>query len=348
MALSRSLKMLIIAVLTATSVTLVIVSGVFRHKPVTLRGAIIRRDADPRREIPIADARIVVTNPVSSSSGKSDLSDFFGLSGKQSTLGETRSDASGFFSITLPKDVRRGRAISFQLMHNDYQETAINDYVGDKTYILRMQPSRAEEQSRHQGPESTLSHVLVRYSAKATTLANIGSAARTFEVVNKANQPCDASGPCSPDHRWKAAIGSLSLDAGEGNEFRNARASCIAGPCPFTSLDESGLTRGGRNISVSARNWSDTTVFLIEAEVVHPMVADTARDSHPVILGRTMSFTIPAAAQGVSIQAELDGETIVFPLGPALILSWAECSAKVDNEKAEVYRCVLKPGYRFH
>jgi hypothetical protein len=344
---SRRIKVLIIAILTAASVTLVIVSGVFRHKPLTLRGAVIRRDSDPHREIPIADARIVVTNRVPANAGNSELSDFFGLSGKQSMLSETRSDASGFFSLTLPKDVRRGRAITFELMHNDYPETAINDYVGDRTYILRMQPSRAEP-NRHQGPESTLGHVLVRYSAKAITLANIGSAARTFEVVNKANQPCDSAGPCSPDHRWKAAVGSLSLDAGEGNEFRNARASCIAGPCPFTALDESALTRGGRNIGVTARNWSDTTVFLIEAEVVHPMVADTAHDSHPVILGRTMSFTIPAAAQGVSIQAELDGETIVFPLGPALILSWADCSAKVDNEKAEVYRCVLKPGYRFN
>jgi hypothetical protein len=343
----RRTKVVMIAILTAASVILVIVSGVFRHKPVTLKGAVIRRDADPHREIPIADAHIVVTNPLPGTTGKSDLSDLLGLTGKQSVLGETRSDASGFFTITLPRDVRRGRAISFELMHNDYPETAINDYVGDKTYILRMQPSRAEAQNRHQGPESTLGHVLVRYSAKATTLVNIGSAARTFEVANKANQPCDTTGPCSPDHRWKAAIGSLSLDAGEGNEFRNARASCIAGPCPFTSLEENGFTRGGRTISVTARNWSDTTVFLIEAEVVHPMVADTAHDSHPVILGRTMSFTIPAAAQGVSIQAELDGETIVFPLGPALILSWADCSAKVDNEKAEVYRCVLKPGYRF-
>jgi hypothetical protein len=343
----RKLKVLIIAVLTAASVILIIVSGVFRHKPVTLRGAVIRRDPDPRREIPIADARVVVMDRTASIPGKSDLSDFFGLTGKEGLLGETRSDASGFFSITLPKEVRRGRAITFEMDHGDYQATAIHDYVGEKTYILRMQPSRSEEQGRHQGPESTLGHVLVRYSAKATTVANIGSAARMFEVANKANQPCDAAGPCSPDHRWKAAVGSLSLDAGEGNEFRNARASCIAGPCPFTSLDESGLTRGGRTINVSARNWSDTTVFLIEAEVVHPMVADTARESHPVILGRTMSFTVPPAAQGVSIQAELDGETIVFPLGPALILNWADCSAKVDNEKAEVYRCVLKPGYRF-
>ena len=337
-----------IAVLTASAVILMIVSGIFRRKPLTMKGAVIRRDADPRRELPIADARIVVTNRLAPNTGKSDISDFFSLNSKDGKLGEATSDASGYFSITLPKDVRRGRAITFELNHDDYRALAVNEYVGDRTYVIRMEPSRPEDQGGHQQPESTLGHVLVRYSAKATTMANIGSAAKTFEVVNKGNQRCDGRGPCSPDRKWKAATGSMSLDAGVGNEFHNARASCIAGPCPFTSLDDSGLTKGGRNISVTARNWSDTAVFLIEAEVVHPMVSDTTRESHPVVLGRTLSFTIPAAAEGVSIQAELDGETIVFPLGPALILSWADCNTRVDSEKTKVYRCVLKPGYRFN
>jgi hypothetical protein len=349
MALSRKVKVVIIAVLTATAVILLIVTGAFRRKPLKLRGAVIRRDADPRKGLPVADARIVVANRPPANTGTTDLSSLFDLGSKQSDIAEAISDASGFFTITLPKDVRRGRAITFALSHADYPLTTINDYVGDKIYILRMDPGRTEEhRGRQQQPESTLGHVLVRYSAKATTLANIGSAARTFEVVNQANQPCDGKGPCSPDRKWKAAVGSLSLDAGAGNEFQSARASCIAGPCPFTSLDDSGLARGGQVISVSARNWADTAVFLIEAEVVHPMVSDTTRESHPIVLGRTMSFTIPPTAEGVSIQAEVDGETIVFPLGPALILSWADCTARVDTDKTKVYRCVLKPGFRFN
>ena len=345
---SRKLKAGGIAVLTAAVVTLVIVSGVFQRKPLTLKGAIVRRDADARKQLPIANARVIVSDRQSPDAAKSDLTDFFSLKAKGRQLVEANTDESGFFSVTLPKDVRRGRAITFELSHNDYQTGRINDYVGDKTYVLRMEPSHPEEQPGHQQPESTLSHVLVRYSAKATTMANIGSAAKTFEVVNKANQRCDSRGPCSPDRKWKAAVGSMTLDAGVGNEFVNARASCIAGPCPFTSLDNSALVHGGQTISVTARNWSDTAVFLIEAEVVHPMVSDTVRESHPVVLGRTMSFTIPAAAEGVTIQAEVDGETIVFPLGPALILSWADCSARMDSEKTKVYRCALKPGYRFN
>ena len=337
-----------IAVLTVSAIILLIVTGVFRRKPLTLKGAVIRRDVDSRRELPIADAHVVISNRPPANTAKSDLANFFNLNPKEGELAEVTSDESGFFSITLPKDVRRGRAITFQLSHSDYPTTVVNDYVGDKLYILRMETGRTEDHRGRQQPEAILGHVLVRYSAKATTVANIGSAARTFEVVNKANQPCDGQGPCSPDHRWKAAVGSLTLDAGTGNEFHNARASCIAGPCPFTSLDDRSLARGGQVITVSAHNWSDTAVFLIEAEVVHPMVSDTARESHPIVLGRTMSFTVPASAEGVSISAELDGETIVFPLGPALILSWADCSERVDPDKTRVYRCVLKPGYRFN
>jgi hypothetical protein len=345
---SRKLKILIIGALTAAVVILFIVSGVFRRKALTLRGAVIRRDADPRRELPVADVTINITNRQLANPRQSDLATLFNLnSGETPVLGEAKTDASGFFSITLPKDVRRKQAITFELNHSDYSNGSINDYVGDKVYVLRMDPSHPAEQVRRTQPESTIAHVLVRYSAEATTITNVGSAAKTFEVINKGNQPCDGHGPCSPDRKWKAAVNSLTLDAGAGNEFQNARASCIAGPCPFTTLDDSGLTRGGRTITASARNWSDTAVFLIEAEVVHPMVSDTARESHPVVLGRTMSFTLPQSAEGVSIQAELDGETIIFPLGPALIVSWADCSVRVENDKTKVYRCVLKPGYRF-
>jgi hypothetical protein len=40
----------------------------------------------------------------------------------------------------------------------------------------------------------------------------------------------------------------------------------------------------------------------------------------------------------------------VFPLGPNLSLSWATCNVRIgteEEEKTTVYRCELKPGYRF-
>ncbi|MEI9974326.1 MAG: hypothetical protein WDO73_21125 [Ignavibacteriota bacterium] len=66
-----------------------------------------------------------------------------------------------------------------------------------------------------------------------------------------------------------------------------------------------------------------------------------------MIFGTALTFTLPVAAEGVSIQAELDKNMIVFPLGPSLILSWADCQLLVNKDQTRVYRCELKPGYRF-
>jgi hypothetical protein len=85
----------------------------------------------------------------------------------------------------------------------------------------------------------------------------------------------------------------------------------------------------------------------LEAEVYKTAVSDILRQSYPVIFERALTFTLPASAEGVSIQAELNGTTIVFPLGPALFLSWANCQALVNKDQTKLYRCELKPGFRF-
>jgi hypothetical protein len=210
-----------------------------------------------------------------------------------------------------------------------------------------MVPISHETRVQSDRPEAAVSNVRVRYSVKTTTEADVGSAVKTFQVANKGDVPCKGSHPCSPDGKWKAALSSATLDAGEGNEFRNARVSCIAGPCPFSRVEFEDLSRGGRKVNVSVRNWSDTTTFLVEAEVVHPMVSDLVRESYPVIFGRALNFSLPPLAEGPSIEAEINGESIVFPLGPDLYLSWADCHVRVDKDQAKAYRCELKPGYRF-
>jgi hypothetical protein len=196
-------------------------------------------------------------------------------------------------------------------------------------------------------PQVKVGNVRVRYSIKAMTELNVGSAVNTFAVENKGNVPCKGQHPCSPDGKWKAAVGSASLDAGPGNEFRDARVSCIAGPCPFTQIESDRFSQGGRVITASARNWSDTTTFLLEAEVFHPMVSDIIHESYPVIFGNGLNFTLPAAAEGVNMQADIDGQTVIFPIGPSLFLSWAGCNARVNPDQTRVFRCTLRPGYRF-
>jgi hypothetical protein len=301
-----------------------------RHRSkrsMSLKGAVIKQDTDTKKELPIADVQLTVA------SGDS--------------VNNCKSDSSGFFHLNLDPGVEPGTSVTLRFRHPEYLPLDLNELAGDKLYVARMLPVPRQTRTEPSRPEIVVANVLARYSIKATTAANIGSAVKPFQVVNTGNVPCNGRQPCSPDGRWKAAIGSASLDAGEGSEFQNARASCIAGPCPFTKIESDGFSRGGRTIYVSARNWSDTTTFLLEAEVFHPMVRDNVRKSYPVIFGRALNFTLPAMAEGMSIQAEINGETIIFPLGPNLFLSWAECNARVNNGQTTIYRCELKPGYRF-
>jgi len=290
-----------------------------------LRGAVIVQDSDPRKQLPIAGVDISAADDLAPS--------------------PATSDASGFFLLKLRGRIRKGHALVLHFQHPQYLPLDLRDTVSNHLYVVRLTPVPGKSVVENQ-PRVNVTDVRVRYTINSMTELNVGSAVKTFEVQNKGNVPCKGQHPCSPDGKWKAAIGGASLDAGAGNEFRDVRASCIAGPCPFTRI-EGDLPRGGRTIQVSARDWSDTATFLVEAEVFHPMVSPIEYWSYPVVVGEGLSFSLPPAAESVSIEAELDRQTIIFPLGPALFLSWAACETGGDPDKARIYRCAPKPGYRF-
>jgi hypothetical protein len=299
-----------------------------RHrKAVDLRGAVMMLDTDPRKELPIADVEITAAHG--------------------SAVAAVKSDSSGFFALKLRKGIKKGESVTLQFRHPNYRPLDLTEVVGDKLYIGHLVPLSRQDQDTDSRPATTVGNVRVRYSIKATQDLNIGSAVRVFQIVNTGNVPCKGHWPCSPDGKWKAGIGSASLDAGQGNEFRDARVSCIAGPCPFTKVEFDGFSKGGQTIMVSARGWSDTATFLLEAEVFRKMASEVIHESYPVIFGRALNFTVPTGAEGISIEADIPAETIIFPLGPALFLSWANCNARVNRDQTSVYRCELKPGYRF-
>jgi hypothetical protein len=324
----RKIAIWAFAIATVAGVVAGVLVAIRKAQPITIKGAVLSADADPQKQLPIADVEITGMNgsgPVSSS----------------------KSDSSGFFSLTLRRGLRRRHPVTLRFRHPDYLPLDLNEFVSDNLYIARMEPIHHTTHVDSGRPDIGIANVRVRYSVKATTEADVGSAVKTFEVVNTGNVLCKGRHPCSPDGKWKAALASASLDAGEGNQFRNARVSCIAGPCPFAKVEFEDLSRGGRKVNVSVRDWSDTTTFLMEAEVVHPMVSDIVRESYPVIFGRALNFSLPPLAEGPSIEAEVNGESIVFPLGPDLFLSWADCHVRVDTDQTKAYRCELKPGYRF-
>ncbi|PYV47071.1 MAG: hypothetical protein DMG94_07585 [Acidobacteria bacterium] len=298
-----------------------------RRRTTKIQGAVITRNADPRKQLPIADVEVTANDGYS--------------------MVQSKSDASGLFTIVLRKPLLRGQIISLQFQHRDYAPLSLTVNAPGNITVAALTPVVRTTPIVDNSARQTIGNTVVRYSIKTASTVPIGSAVRAFEAVNEGGVPCAAHLQCSPDGKWKAATGSTSLDAGEGNEFRNARASCISGPCPFTRIDPSGLAHDGRIISVTGTTWSDTATFLVEAEVVHPMTTDVVRNSYPAIFGDALNFTLPPSAEGVSIQADLNGETIVFPLGPALILSWADCNLRVNRDQTRVFRCELKPGYRW-
>jgi hypothetical protein len=299
-----------------------------------IQGATIRRDSDTRKEAPIAGVSITASH------GDSVIT--------------SQSDASGYFKIAFPGTVLPGQTVTLSFRHADYRPVDLSVIIRFRSSLRRlvvvaMDPAKSSANIDSDSSAPAVSNIKVRYTVNLQSEENIGNAVRVFQVVNRGNVPCRHRYPCSPGGDWKAAYASVELDAGNGNEFRDARASCIAGPCPFTRIAPTGFAGDERTIVVSALDWSDTVTFLVEAEVFHKAIVSNVRESYPVVFGRSVSFTLPSSAEGVSFEAELNGLPMVFPLGPELYLSWATCSARPSSQadKSTVYQCELKPGYRF-
>jgi len=311
------------------AVALAAVAWHYINKPMSLRGAVIQQNEDPKKQSPITDVAIDASNHEASRAATSDF--------------------SGYFKLTLRPGMKRGQPITLQFRHPDFEPVDLESTVSDKVFVVRMVPlHRDDTDETPEQPQVFVSNIFVRYSIESTAAVNIGTGVTTFQAVNKGNVPCDRRGTCSPDNKWKASIGGATLDAGQGNVFENARVSCIAGPCAFTKIESDNFSQTARKISVSVRGWSDTTTFLFQAEVFRQEISDIVRSSYPVIFGRALNFSLPAAAQGPSLEAEVAGTHIVFPLGPAPTLSWAVCNVKVGKDQSKSYRCELKQGYRFH
>jgi len=325
---AKKITLWILVVFLLTVAVAITVSVIRKRRQITLRGAVIRADADPSKQAPISNANIAAIT--------------------EGITRQTTSDQSGMFTLTLPKGFRSRQDITLRLSHPDYHSLQFDEVAANKLLVARMVPDHVtSETSTAKPPVQVISNIRVRYVVRSTELADVGSEVKAFQVANAGDVPCNNQPPCSPDERWKAATGSLSLDAGAGNQFRNTRVSCIAGPCPFTQVENQTLSPDARRLTVAVRNWSDTVTFLVEAEVVHSAENDMVRAAYPAIFGPSLSFSLPASAEGPSIEAELNGEAIVFPLGSDLSLSWAHCTEGKVNDQVIAYRCELKPGYRF-
>ena len=299
--------------------------------PLTLTGAVLRQDTDPWKQTPLANVGVTA------------------LDG--SLLVQGTSDSSGLFRLTIRRGVYTGRFLKLKFKHVGYEPLEMTvTSAADKLYIVRLHPVAASLRLDRVNPPAkilSVKDVRVRYLFKDQTTINVGTLAKQFDVPNVGNVPCQNRQPCSPDGTWKAADKLLPLDAEPGNEFQNMRVSCIAGPCPFTKVRPDDMPHSARKVEVSVLNWSDTAGFLVEADVTRTMATDVLHYSYPFIVGQSMNFALPDGSQGVSVEASIDGQAIVFPLGPSAILSWAVCSVEIPKGRNRIFRCELKAGYRF-
>ena len=298
--------------------------------PVILTGAVLIQDTDPRKQMPIPNTIVSATNG--------------------DTVVETKSDSTGYFHISLPSNSPLpSRTITLKFRHPEYEPLRLDVTSPNQIFVVHLKPVPPPVVIRkvQGGPEIPVTDLRIRYSTKTTARVDIGSLAKTFEVVNTGNVPCKGHPPCSPDGLWKATLATTTADAGHGNEFREDRVSCIAGPCAFTRIVTEQTTHDGQILQISALDWSDTATFLIEAEVTKVMINDTIRTSVPIIFGKAVNFTLPPTAEGPSIEADLDKQDIIFPLGPEPSVPWATCTVKLNTDHSQLFRCELKPGYRF-
>jgi hypothetical protein len=212
----RNTVIWIVAFLIAIACAALIVRRLYKSGT-AIEGVTLTQDSDARRQAPISGVEVTA------------------VVGEKVVRGT--SDAAGGFRLTLPvREVWARESAELQFRHSGYQPLNITPRPSDQIYVIRMSAINSKAAADLSAPQTTLKDVRVRYATKATTPINVGSVAKTLEVVNTGGVPCDPNAPCSPDGKWKAATGGLTLDAGDGHEFQNIRTSCIAGPCPFTRI----------------------------------------------------------------------------------------------------------------
>ncbi|HEY7212664.1 MAG TPA: carboxypeptidase regulatory-like domain-containing protein [Bryobacteraceae bacterium] len=296
------------------------------NPPYLIAGVVLVDDKDPQKQSPIGYATVTAT------SSRNRVS--------------VRGDATGLFTLSLPPSETANAFIRLHAWSAGYKPRDFIVHDPKQLQILRLESATRAATKPVAHPVLISNNVRVRYSEQSAITNNVGSVSRPFQIVNTGNVPCDNHAPCSPDGKWKASIGSIVVE-GQGGEFRNIRLSCIAGPCPFSRVESETPVDNGRNLKVSVRNWSDPVTWLLEAEVTQTRPIEIVREAYAAIFGSSMNFTLPASARGASIEAEVGGHDIIYPLGPNLLLSWAVCSEKTTADGTKQFHCDLKPEYRF-
>src|ERR1700678_3902916 len=100
-------------ILLALVAGLICVGLFFRRqhlKPLTITGAITVQDADPRKQLPLASVEVSLAKKAGQNNEDQNNADET----------QAKSDSNGFFSLQLPKGLRRGQPLTLMFRHPDY------------------------------------------------------------------------------------------------------------------------------------------------------------------------------------------------------------------------------------
>ena len=128
----------IIAVAAGVVIVVLLLMRAHRLRTITeaqtipIEGAVIRRDADPNKELPISEVTITASDGVRTAT--------------------TESDAAGYFNLVLQKGVLSDRPVTVAFRHSDYEPLDLTVQTGrlaipKQLYVAAMMPIPDEEHS---------------------------------------------------------------------------------------------------------------------------------------------------------------------------------------------------------
>src|SRR5262245_18019931 len=149
--MSRGRKVAIWAVVIAAVGGTAATERLLHHntKSISVKGAVIRKDSDTKKELPVADVAITIDGG--------------------SAAPDAKSDASCFFSLTVRPGVMSGELVTLRFRYPDYQPLDVERAAGDDLYVARLVPVSRETRVKTDSPEVPVANVSIRYSIKATT-----------------------------------------------------------------------------------------------------------------------------------------------------------------------------------
>src|SRR5579883_2642923 len=115
------------AVAATVIIFLIVRSQRWRPRIISIQGAVIRKDSDTRKELPIANAAITATDGLMTV--------------------RTQSDASGYFNLRFRENVWPGQTVTLSVRHPDYDGYDVTFRPGIRSttqmlYVAALTPLR--------------------------------------------------------------------------------------------------------------------------------------------------------------------------------------------------------------